>query len=36
MDSRPTADSGLACVLALKMSETASDCDWKRVGLHKS
>lgn len=33
IDSRPTADSGLAEVLALKMSETASDCAWNRVGL---
>ena len=33
IDNSPTADSGLACVLALKMSEAASDCACQRVGL---
>jgi hypothetical protein len=30
---RPTADSGLASVLAVKTVDTACACAWKRVGV---
>jgi hypothetical protein len=35
MDMRPTADSGLEEVLALKMRDTASDWAEKRLGLRQ-
>jgi hypothetical protein len=36
IDIKPTADSGLDDVLALKMSETASACALNRFGLQSN